>query len=173
MSALRRAGAACVAAASIAGIVLLSQVPYRAASEDEALIRLSWRAVGERVEECRAPTPEELAALPRHMRLPEICEGRIAPFRLELRVDGERLFDGRIRASGARQDRPTYVFEEFRLSPGEHRVQVRFEVERAQEAGARPAPLLLDETLRISPRQVVLITHDENAARLELRAASG
>jgi hypothetical protein len=153
-----------VAALLGAGIVLGSRVPYAVEGSPDALVRLSWRAVGERVEECRTPTEAELAALPPHMRRREICEGRILPFRLSVAIDGEPRFGGEIHASGAREDRPTYILEEFRVAPGEHRVAVRFEVVR--RGPPVRAPLLFEETVTLASRSVLLVTEDEAGERL-------
>lgn len=161
-------GAALALSATLA-IVALSQLPWRAGPENEALLRLSWRAAGERIEKCRAPSEADLAGLPPHMQPKEICEGRTLPFQLTLRVDGATLFDAEVRPAGARADRPAYVLEEFPVAPGPHRVEVRFAVSREQgaAAGATSPPLLLDETLTLGARDVVLVTRGE--AGLEIR----
>src|SRR5690606_15072501 len=101
----------------------------------DAVLRLSWRVRGIRIQECRTLTPEELDALPPHMRRPEVCEGRIAPYRLRVRVDCRVLADTLVHAAGAREDRPVYVFREFRVVPGVHRVDLRFVREAGQGGG--------------------------------------
>ena len=171
MRMLRIALAAVVALGLTAALVVGSGLPYVDDHSDRALMRLSWRAVGERIQECRTPTEEELAALPPHMRRREICEGRMTPFHLAVRIDGAAVFEDRIHPAGTRQDRPVYVFREFPVAPGEHRIEVRFAavLPEGAEAGAR-APLVLDETLRLAPRQIALVTHDDAAGRLHVVA---
>jgi hypothetical protein len=171
---LELAAGAGFALAVLAGVILLTGVPYEAEPSGDSVIRLSWRAVGERVEECRTPTEEELAAVPKHMRRTEICEGRLTPFRLSVGIDAGRRFEGTIHPSGAREDRPTYVFQEFRVEPGRHHVEIRFEVvpPAGTEAGTRP-PLLFDEILELAPRQVALITHDRTQQALRVAPRSG
>ena len=167
---LRRALAGALAAVLVAVLVLLSRLPWTAEPEPDSLVRLSWRSVGERVEECREPSEAELAALPRHMRLPKICEGRVAPFRLRVELDGVAALDELVRAAGAREDRPVYVFRELRVSPGEHRLAVYFDAERPPGSpAAEAAPLRLEETLLLAPRAVALVTYDAEARRLVLR----
>jgi len=149
------------------GLVLLSDVTWQVEEGDDAMLRLSWRAVGHRVEECRVPTEEELAALPAHMRRTEICEGRLAPFRLDVSLDGRTLVDRSVRAEGAREDRPAYVFEEYRVPAGPHRLDVRFRVDAAA-AGVHPPARTLEADLDLAPRQVVLVTTDEATGELTL-----
>jgi hypothetical protein len=168
VSALARAAGALVGLVLTGGLVAGSQAPWRAHASDEAAIRLSWRTVSEPVSACRAPTPEELAALPPHMRMKEICERQHVPFRLRVAIDGEPVRDVLLRPPGARGDRPLYVFEELRVSPGAHRIEVRFEEEREEQSGAARAPvaLALDATLELAPRDVALVTLAATGERL-------
>ena len=102
------------------------------------------------------------------MRPREICEGRNLPFRLTVRVDGAVLFDAEVRPAGARADRPAYVLEEFPVQPGRHRLEVRFAVSHAEaDAVEASPPLLLEQTVSLAPREVVLVTRGE--AGLEVR----
>jgi hypothetical protein len=96
----------------LTGVGAGTRVPYRFSESDEAVLRLSWRLRGVRVEECRRLTAGELERLPAHMRREEVCEGRIAPYRLTLEIDGHQVEDGLVHASGARADRPLYVYRE-------------------------------------------------------------
>ena len=91
-----------VAAAALAGTAVLSQWPWQAEDSGRSLLRISWRARGERIENCRPATAGELAALPAHMRQETICEDpRVAPYRLRVAVDGRSLVDGAAPGSGA------------------------------------------------------------------------
>jgi hypothetical protein len=108
------------------------------------------------------------------MRRKEICEGRLAPFRLVVEVDGEELIDTSIRASGARQDRPTYVYHEFRLPPGRRDVRVDFRVDRPEDSDPdRFAPLVFDDTLDLAPRTIALVTHREGDSALSVVLPTG
>lgn len=168
----------------------LSQVPYAAEAGAAAVVRLAWRARGERVEQCRHLSPEELARLPAHMRREEDCEGRILPYRLVVTLDGNLVLTDTIHGAGAREDRPLYVFRELPVASGRHRVGVTFtregepgdteeheeaeqghraaapEWEPGGEHAATPARLALDTTLVASPRQIILITYDEDRRSL-------
>ncbi len=131
--------------AALLGLGALSRVPYGDTAAGQAVVRLSWRVRGVRVEACRRLGVEELEALPPHMRRPEVCEGRIAPYRLRVRVDGEVVEDGLVQGAGVREDRPLYVFRELRVPPGRHALAVEFhriaaEAERGRRsAGAEQA----------------------------------
>jgi hypothetical protein len=151
-----------------AALVLGTRVPWTAEPEDEAAIRLSWRAVGEPIERCRVVTPEELEALPPHMRQREICERRLAPFRLRVSLDGADVADEEVFPSGARGDRPTYVFRELRVAPGSHHLKVQFQALHPEGAPPPPPPLQLERTLELGPRAVALVAEDPDTAQLVL-----
>jgi hypothetical protein len=155
-----------VAIALTAGLVVGSALPFTAAPGDQAMIRLSWRAVGESVEACREPTEEELAALPPHMRQREICEARLTPFRLAVAIDGASTFEGEIQPGGVRGDRPAYVLRDFPVTPGSHRLSVEFGAVPDGGASASSPPLTLDESVTLAPREIVLVTTGPDADRL-------
>ena len=175
MSALERAAGALVGLALTAGLVAGSQAPWRAHASDEASIRLSWRTVSEPVSACREPTPEELEALPPHMRMKEICERRHVPFRLRVEIDGVPVRDVVLRPPGARGDRPLHVFEELRVAPGTRRLVVAFEEEREEAAGLARAPvkLALETELQLGPRDVALVSTDADGERLAVQLPGG
>jgi hypothetical protein len=123
------------------------------------------------VEECRQLSPEELANLPVHMRNPNACIGRIAPYRLQVGLNGTLLVNDTIHPGGARGDRPIYVLSDFPVDPGEHRVQVRFDPILMPGTtwlpGARP--LSLDQTVILERRDIVLVTVDDDTHELVVR----
>lgn len=130
----RRVGALIATVLLALAVGALTRVPYRAAdAADGGILRLSWRMRVDPTEHCRTPTGEELARLPAHMRREEICERAIPPHTLRLWVDGEAILERRVRAAGARSDRPLYVLEEVLLEPGTHRIRIRFEPEDETE----------------------------------------
>ena len=189
----RRALAAVLAAGTTAAVAALSLVPYTPQPGPEAMVRLSWRARGERVEVCRVLSAEEQRSLPQHMRRERICEGTTAEYRLRVEVDGERRVEEPVQGSGEVQVRPLYVYRELVLPPGAHRLEVTFERTRPAEdevdderegrdeqtegaAGRRrardaavPRRLELERTVRLRPREVLLVTYDPERRELVVR----
>lgn len=159
---------ALVAAATIGA---LSRIPWQAGPNDRALLRLAWRAGGERLETCRRLTAAELEKIPVHMRRETVCTEREIPYRLELEVNGTRLADDLVHAAGVRRDRPLYVLREFPLTPGEQHLSVRFfrteEPPAGEtEVGETPAKLKLDSTVTLAAGEILLITYDPEVRRL-------
>jgi len=151
-----------VSAVLITGIAGLTRVPFTPDPTEDALIRLSWRYRGTAVGTCRALSDQERATLPIHMQRDTICDGSVPPHRLVVSVDGRVVEDGMVAPAGARGDRPMFVMREFRVTPGEHRLQVSF---GAEGDGADP-PLELSTTLEMSRRQIAVVTIDAVEGRL-------
>lgn len=91
-----------------------------------AILGVAVRTMAGTVQECRALSEEELAALPQHMRRKEVCETHAVPYRLEVRVDGEVRLDHVYRAAGFHGDRPITVDERIGVAAGAHDVAIRF-----------------------------------------------
>lgn len=187
MSALRPLAAFVLGGAILTGVAALSQVPYRWADPGASLIRLSWRARGERLERCRPATATELAGVPAHMRRDTICEGvRVPPYRLRVAIDGRVREDGIVAGSDVQGDRPIYVLREFPVQPGPHRLEVHFERQRApgddpafagdarvETRRAVPPRLALDTTVVLAEHAVVLVTLNDELGRLVVLGRPG
>jgi hypothetical protein len=172
-------GMVAVGLAAVGALALgaLTRAPYTVEDSADAELRLTWRARASQVEECRRLTEAEQEALPVHMRREVICEGRVASYRLEVRVDGEIRHGSTIRGAGARGDRPLYVFDAIRLPPGRHEVDVVFErigtvadtAVTPPRSGSVPDRLELRESLELAAGEVALVTYDATERRLVLR----
>ena len=91
-----------------------------------ALLGIAVRTMAGTVQDCRALSEAEMAALPQHMRRKEICETRAAPYRLEVSIDGETRLDRVYRPAGIHGDRPITVDERLGVTAGSHDVSIRF-----------------------------------------------
>lgn len=120
----RRIAGALVAAGVLVVLRAGSLAPLRTASDGTAILRLSWSARPERIEQCRRLSDAELAERPQHMRLRWECEGRFARYLLSVSVDGRSLAIDTVRGGGLRHDRPMHLFREYAVAPGDRRVTV-------------------------------------------------
>jgi len=113
-----------VTLALVLGVAALSASPrWQSLPSGDALLRLSFAHSG--VRNCRDRTAEELAALPRNMRTPQVCERRRSPVRVELDLDGAPLFAADLSPSGLSGSGPSRVYERFLLPVGAHHLEVR------------------------------------------------
>ena len=161
------AGRALVTVVLALGVAGLSRLPLRSSDDDEAALRFSWRLRGEEAAACRLPTEEELADLPVHMRNPDACVGVLPPFELRVDLDDVTRVSREVLPSGARGDRPLFVYEDLRVPPGRYRLSVRF---GARGDGAEATrSLALDTTVVLEAGRVLLVSRT-TAGDLEVRS---
>lgn len=158
----RRAVAVLVAVASTAGVAWLSRLPSEFGGAADATIRLSWRAAGVPVEDCRTRTDEELAALPAHMRSPQECTRALAPFELAVSLGGQPVVRDTVFPKGARGDRPVYVFRDLPAKAGRTPLSIRFEALAGEDAQPGDAPIRYawDGVVEVASGHVALVTLD-------------
>ena len=178
MNARHRLIGAVVAVAAAAGLAWASTATVT--SRSDPVLRLTWTARPERIENCRPQTDEELARLPAHMRQRVVCTGESAAYRLRVRRDGRVLVDEIVHGGGWRRDRPIYVFHELRQPEGDAQISVTFErlgdgptegTVTGLGADGRlvsdlPRVLTLDERFRFRSGTVTLVTFDSRRRAL-------
>ncbi len=118
-------------------IAALGQIPFGEVPE-EGYLRLSLRTTEARVEVCRDRTPEELDALPVHMRQPRACDRYAVPYRLRVSLDGEVLLDEILEPRGARSDRPLVFDRRIAVEPRQATLAVSFAPVDGAGDGASP-----------------------------------
>jgi hypothetical protein len=106
-------------------VAVLGQIPFGKVPQ-EAYLRLALRTIEAQVEICRDRTPEELAALPAHMRQPRACDRHAIPYRLLVRLDGDTVLDQILEPRGARSDRPLVFDRQIAVEPGAATLTVSF-----------------------------------------------
>jgi len=112
--------------AALLALARASAVPLPTKNAELARLRLSWSARPERIEVCRALSPEELERREEHMRQRVECDGRFATYALRVEADGRVLHESVVRGAGLRHDRPLYLLRDVGVSPGVHRLRISF-----------------------------------------------
>lgn len=133
-----------------------------------AIMGIAARTMAGTVQDCRQLTEAEKAALPRHMQRNEICETRAAPYRLEVRVDGELRLDRIYRAAGIRGDRPLTVDERIGVTPGSRAVTVRFAPVDGETADDLPV-FTFDQTVDLEEGRIRFVRLEGTAGTFEIR----
>lgn len=176
MTWLRRAGLVLVLGIAGWGLATSSALPTPWHRAEAAMLRVSWVARPERIEECHDVDDDELAERPAHMRQSRECRGGSATYRLRVAVDGTTTADLVLEGGGLRKDRAIFALDEFSVPPGRRHLLVRFSrVEPSDEPmdstnvrrGAVPRELQLDTTVTIAASTVALVSLADG--RLQLR----
>lgn len=134
-------------------IYFASAPPYHYFPEDQALLKMSFKHTGQRLEECQRLTPDEIAKLPANERKPMECERGRHPLVVEIVVDGETLYQETLAPSGLFGDGPAKVYYTLRVTLGPHLVTVRMN-DSGQPGGY---DFELTEMVEFEPREILVI----------------
>jgi len=124
--AVRYAGQAVILACAMAFIGYFSSNPvYRQVPEGSAQIKLSFAHGAARKVDCRKLTAQEIAKLPPKERRPNTCARERIPLHVQLTLDGELLYDDRLKATGLASDGPARTYRKFIVPAGPHTITAR------------------------------------------------
>jgi hypothetical protein len=98
---------------------------YQHLAPGRAVVKLSLSHAGERKQECRTRTPEELAKLAPNMRAQLDCPRERSDVRVELEMDGAVLALVEARPSGVRHDLPATIYRRIEIPSGRHVFRAR------------------------------------------------
>lgn len=98
-----------------------------------ALIKISFNHAGERKEECRRLTQEELEALAPNMRRPLECSRERVPLLVEVVLDGKTIYHAQVPPSGLSRDGTSTIYRRFTVRPGSHTLITRLRDSRREE----------------------------------------
>lgn len=132
---------------------------------DQALVRLSLIHAGQRKEECRKRSPDELAKLPPNMRAALDCPRERAPLKVELEIDGALVFSREVSPTGFKRDGAASLYHRLPLAAGRHRVVVRL-----RDRAEGDFNYVHEETLDLAPGGALLINFTANRGGFEFRS---
>jgi len=98
--------------------------PYELVEGDRAIISLVFSHAGDRIEECRILSQEELNKLPPNMRKPSDCPRERHPVRVELQSGGRTLYQDTLLPSGIWADGKASIYQRIEVAAGRHEVFV-------------------------------------------------
>lgn len=145
-------------------IYFLSTWPtYRYHAEDDAALLVSFKKVTDRVHLCDEEELQEFKAAskerrPHMQRADRICGSRErVPLGLYVWIDGEQALGKEIMPSGIRNDSPVYVYEEFIIPKGEHKVKVAIKSTRGEDT---EYDFVFEDTFTFSGLDKIVIDYD-------------
>ncbi len=97
---------------------------YTRLQPDEAMITLAISHAGERVEECRQMSPEEMAKLPANMRVAVDCPRERSPVNISIFLDDMPVIEREVTAPGLYSDQGVDIFQSVRVPTGEHHLYI-------------------------------------------------
>jgi len=144
---------------------VLSDTPsYTFLQPGKAVIRLSLSHPGERKQECRRRSRDELAKLPPNMRAPTQCPRERWPIRVMLELDGRELYSASADPVGLSNDGASSFYRNFQVSAGRHRITMRL-----NDSGGKKPDKTIEREIDISPAQILVAGFDARADAVFLK----
>ncbi len=99
--------------------------PFKHLEDDQSMITLAISHAGERREECRKISPEELAKLPPNMRIPMDCPRERSPITVALTLDGKAVINDSVEPPGLYKDQGIDIFQSIKVPAGKHILSIK------------------------------------------------
>lgn len=131
---------------------------YRHLPPDYALVKLSFSHAAQRKGACRERTDEELAKLPRNMRIRKDCPRERSDVTVELEMDGKQLYHVVLAPTGLSHDGAASLYRRLSVPAGTHRFVARL---KDRERG--DFDFVRDETVQLSAGKVLVIDFKSDA----------
>ncbi|MCO5113427.1 MAG: cytochrome b N-terminal domain-containing protein [Bdellovibrionaceae bacterium] len=147
----------------------LTRIPG-GAGEEEGLLRVSIRLVGQNEKSCQEPSAEEMAKLPIHMRATEVCTYRALSYQLKLSIDGKEHLNEQVHPGGLRRDRPIYVNHEIKVATGVRDVQFSMEPIDSQDESI--VSLNLERKVEFNSGQVALLYYSLDTKNADIKEST-
>jgi len=131
---------------------------YQQLPRDYALIKLSFSHAAQRKQPCRERSAEEMAKLPRNMRIAKDCPRERSDVVVEMDMDGQPLYHVVLPPSGLAHDGASSVYRRLPVRAGAHRLILRL---KDTEQGA--FGFVRDEVVTLEPGRVLVIDFKADA----------
>ena len=160
------AGQAVTYALFAVGIGYFSNAPdYAAIAPDHALIKVSLSHPGQRKEECRKRTREELMKLPPNMRAPQKCSRERWPVFFEMELDGELLYRDSVKPAGLAKDGHSNFYHTLAVPAGPHSLTVRMR----DRGDTEDFNHVFAQDVTLQPEQVLVVGFASDTGTITLR----
>jgi len=154
--------AACWALFAVTAGVFAHWPTYSPLPEGHGELKLSMAHLTERLEPCVQLSPEELAALPPNMRMPERCPRARAHALIELDANSRPLLSTAVRPAGLARGGRAYLQARWGLPAGDYALELRLR----DTPGGDGFDHVQHFTLRLAAGESALINVGDGEARL-------
>jgi quinol-cytochrome oxidoreductase complex cytochrome b subunit/coenzyme F420-reducing hydrogenase delta subunit len=131
----------------------------------EAMVSLTFSHAGQRIEECRKVSQEELMKLPPNMRKPSDCPRERHPVRVEFRVDDLLVVDLTAPPTGLSSDGKSTVYRRLPISSGEHLLSIGM----VDSGRADGFDYQMEARVSLDPQQHIVVEFDHDLQTFLIR----
>lgn len=139
--------------------------PYRQLQPDQAVITVAFAHAGERIEECRKLSQQELARLPPNMRAPLDCPRERSPVSVQLLLDGKLLLEEVARAPGLYSDLGVDIYRSAKVPAGKHMLAVQMN----DNVRVEGPTYTHKETVTLEPTQLLVVNFNSETGKFFIK----
>lgn len=138
---------------------------YRLIGEEQAIVSLTFSHAGQRLEECRRRSQEEMQALPPNMRKPDECPRERHPVEITFTVDGEPSYQASRPPSGIWSDGESTVYQRVKMPAGSHDLFIGM-----RDSGRKEGfDFQLQQKVNITPGQHLVVEFNHSQQQFVIR----
>lgn len=141
------------------------QPSFQRLTPDQAVVTLAFAHAGERREECRTLSPEEMAKLPPNMRLATDCPRERSPITVDLLLDGELVMQEIANPPGLYGDQGVDVYKSVKVLAGEHQLKVSMNDNSRVEGPTHTH----EQTVSLVPAQLLVIDFNSDIHKFVIK----
>jgi hypothetical protein len=138
--------------------------PFKHLEDDQAMITLAISHAGQRREECRKISPEEMAKLPPNMRIQMDCPRERSPITVDLTLDGKSVISNSVEPPGLYKDQGIDIFQSIKVPAGKHLLSIRMNDSIRVEGPT----FTHEKDINLKPAQLLVIQFDSVAGKFTL-----
>ncbi len=138
---------------------------YRHLTPEQSMITMAFSHAGERIEECRRLSQEELEKLPPNMRNPLDCPRERSPVTVELLLDGERIIHRVFNPPGLYSDLGIDVYLNAKVPAGTHRLTMAMN----DDVKVQGFTYTAEETVNLQPAQLLVVNFNSETGRFYIQ----
>lgn len=138
---------------------LSSWPSFQLLEPDQAMVSLTFSRAGQRIQECKTLSQEELNKLPPNMRAPQDCPRERHPVQVEFSVDEDVLYEATLPPSGIWNDGESTIYQRILITAGTHKLFIGMrDSDRSQGFDFQH-----ESMVTLEPSQHLLVEFDQNA----------
>jgi len=139
--------------------------PYTQLTPEQAVVTVAFAHAGERREDCRELSGEELARLPPNMRAPMECPRERSPVTVELLLDGKPLLREVAQPPGLYNDLGIDIYRSAKVPAGEHTLAVRMN----DNVRVEGPTYTHEEKVNLEPGQLLVVNFNSETGRFYIQ----
>jgi len=139
--------------------------PYAQLQPDQAVITVAFSHAGERREECRQLSQEELNKLPPNMRAPMDCPRERSPVTVQLLLDGKPLLEEVARAPGLYSDLGVDIYRSAKVPAGKHTLAVQMN----DNVRVEGPTYTHEQTVTLEPAQLLVVDFNSETGKFVIK----